>query len=151
MSTLPYKTTGQLEAIVQANSVFITAIPIEGIKPKRQQLARSLYVDIYDIQLEIIKTVGLIEVSQILAENEIIVTHIVNEYSQLKSLSTELTKRLKAMSQFSEYKDFIESINKANKVSVLGTMLFDDLSVIAHNKLVDIDMSQQMGLFKSST
>ena len=144
------KTVEKLKNISLANEVFVTAVDFDDMKPKRKDAARRAYANTYDLQLEIMQVVTLIETSHILAENELIVPHIVDEYCRLKRLSTELTKELKAMNQYSEYKQLIESINNANKVSELSSMLFDDLTHIANNKSVDIDFKQEMEKFKKS-
>lgn len=129
----------QLQAIKEACEGFVTSFDIAGLKPKRLEQARKAYGNLYDKQLEIVQTIKKIEMSQLLACNDVILEVLLEEYKELSYCAESLVKEFKAMNQFQEYKEIVNNITEKLKLRDIASMFYHDLIHLQTEHMLDFD------------
>lgn len=95
-------------------------------------------VPVYELQLHGYKIINFIEDSHLLGQNEVVVPHLVNEYSMLKNILTLLNEEFKRLNQFQELKDNVPKFD----IKRLKSCLYDDLTHLKDNFNVDINIKE---------
>lgn len=98
---------------------------------------------IYDIQLKCVSLIRQIEISKLLAMNEVILPIIVDEYVELNHLFTQLKKMFQSIKANVPNIALIDSFIKTSQ---LKQQLWEDLQLLK-NKNIDFDVSTYMDIY----
>lgn len=129
--------------------VFIPSILSDGIKPKRELAIKKAYAGTYDIQCAAASIIGDILVSHLLAMNEVVVPHLVEEYAKLNFVLRKLDTALKLMNPYSEVAAQTAEIKAALQLKDLSRHLYQDLEAICQAFDVTVDIKAQVDSIKS--
>lgn len=134
-----FSSNEMLQSIKEACEGFVTSFEIEGLNPKRLQQARKAYGNLYDKQLEMVQIIKKIEMSHLLACNDVILNVLLEEYKELSICAESLVKGFKAMNQFQEYKEILNNIVKHLNQRDIASMFYHDLIHLQSELMLDFD------------
>lgn len=129
--------------------VFIPSALKDGAKPKRELAIKKAYANTYDIQCTAVTIIAEISVSQLLAMNEVVVPHLVEEYAKLNFVLRKLDAALKSMNAFSEVSTAVADIKNALQLKEIPRHLYQDLEAICEAFDVTVDIKKQVDSLKS--
>lgn len=139
---IQYKSKEFLNDLVSRLMVFPPTQLPPDIKPKREQLIvtefqRKLYpdgLDIFDYQLQAKSTIDDIFNSHVLGGNDVVIPHMISEYTQLKQLLIHINTEYKRLSgKFPELKECLRPF----ELKQIKACLFDDLTQLADEYKID--------------
>jgi len=126
-----YPSNQYLEELKHQLVVFIPSTAQDSIKPKRELAIKKAYDGVYDIQCAGSSIINDISISHLLAINEVVVPHLVEEYAKLNFVLKTLESKLKGLNQFSELSDAVSDLKAAIKLKTIGGYLFKDLELMS--------------------
>ena len=135
-----FESDNYLAPLKQKLEVFVPSTVSDAIKPKRELAIKKAYNGVYDIQCAAASIINDIGVSHLLAMNEVVVPHLVEEYAKLNFVLRKLDAALKAMNPFSEVSQATEEIKKSLQLKDIGKHLYQDLETLSERFAVEVEI-----------
>ena len=138
-----------LEQLKSALGVFIPATLKDSVKPKRESAIKKAYQGVYDIQCVAASLIGDIGVSHLLAMNDVVVAHLIEEYAKLNYVLKKLDDSLKSMNSFAEVSQATGQIKNAIKLKEIPRHLYQDLDYLSATFQFELDIKAAVDSIKS--
>lgn len=147
--TIQYKSKEFLDDLVSRLMVFPPTELPPDVKPKREQLIVMEFqrklppddLDIFDYQLQAKSTIDDIFNSHVLGGNEVVVPHLISEYTRLKQLLFYINTEYKRLSgKFPELRGCLTPFD----LKQIKTCLFDDLTQLVNE--YNIEFPEDTGI-----
>jgi hypothetical protein len=142
MNSTKYPTSEKLDDMLSIANALVTSFDVP-VKKKREDEVRIAYGNTYDVQIEIMNIIKLIQTSHILGMNEVIIFPIVDEYCRLKAFCELLQNELSRMKSMNEY-EHIKLLMNTFKPATIMSMLYEDLTFIQGTFVESLDINKFM-------
>lgn len=121
--------------------VYFPKLLPEKMKAKREILINKTYGKTFDLQYDVLVVLKKIEISHLLAMNEVVVPYLIDEYGELLYRLKEIREPIKKMRQFQELKNQVEEFLKSLKelCDLVIPQMIGDLQCLHVKYSIEID------------
>lgn len=146
-----YKSSEFLAELKKTAELFLPNLLPDNMKPKAEIATRDFFSKIYKKNMEVVKKVQEIEVSQLLGMNDVVVPSFVSEYRELEGLVVDLKKEYMKGKPLQEAWPIIQEKVKIFDKDRIKNCLFDDLNQLKDFFELDFDIKEALsGNYKPS-
>lgn len=141
-----YKSRPYLEELKNNLETYIPNLLDESVPPKRETLIRTevdkkfvkndIKYDMYDVQLRGKTIINDIFMSHLLGANEVVVPHIIDEYTRLLAVVKDVISEHKRLNQFQELKGKVPAFD----LKKIKSCLYDDLTQLSETFELNLDV-----------
>lgn len=144
-----YKSKKYLNELKEVTEVFMPNLLPDNVKPKAELATRDFFSKIYTKNMDVIKKVKEIEISQLLGSNDVVIPHIVKEYRDLEKIVVDLKKEYMKAKNLQEIWPKVQDTVKVFDKETIKSCLFDDLNQLKEFFGLEFDIKEALsGNFK---
>jgi len=147
---MDYPSKQYLQNLSSKLEIFVLSFLPEKIKPKREKEIAAAYKNVYNIQCKARSVINDIEISHLLGINDVVIPHLINEYSLLHKMLKMLEKDFNNLKPYGEIQETLKEIQGALETKAISKYLYDDLEHLGEQYHIDFDLKACIQQFKNA-